>query len=91
MAHDGLEIARRFDVMAIPTLIVFSQGLPSKRLLGAKSKAQLVSELTEYIDQPDDDDQGEEIGSSIPEIALTLHHWTRYVLLRSGQTVPTRF
>jgi len=41
------DIARRFDVMSIPTLIVFKDGEPAKRLVGAKGKAQLVSEIEE--------------------------------------------
>ncbi|GIR37030.1 MAG: hypothetical protein CM15mP49_24150 [Actinomycetota bacterium] len=32
------DIARRFEVMSIPTLIVFDEGVPTKRIVGAKSK-----------------------------------------------------
>jgi len=46
---DAPDIARRFDVMSIPTLIVFKDGEPAKRLVGAKGKAQLVSEIEEYL------------------------------------------
>jgi thioredoxin 1 len=42
-------LARQFDVMSIPTLIVFSEGAPAKRLVGAKGKAQLIEELSEYL------------------------------------------
>jgi len=43
------DITRRFDVMSIPTLIVFQDGAPKKRLVGAKGKAQLLQELSEFI------------------------------------------
>jgi thioredoxin 1 len=43
------ELARRFDVMSIPTLIVFKDGVPDKRLVGAKGKGQLLAELDDYL------------------------------------------
>jgi thioredoxin 1 len=43
------DMARRFDVMSIPTLIVFQGGVAKKRLVGAKSKGQLVAELGEFL------------------------------------------
>ena len=43
------DTARRFDVLSIPTLIVFKDGQPQKRLVGAKGKAQLLQELSEFI------------------------------------------
>ena len=42
-------VARRFDVMSIPTLIVFKDGEPQKRLVGAKGKGQLLEELADYL------------------------------------------
>src|SRR6266498_1969608 len=44
---DNPAVARRFEVMAIPTLIVFKDGEPAKRLVGAKGKGQLLQELQE--------------------------------------------
>tara|TARA_B100000686_G_scaffold341225_1_gene418284 strand:- start:1048 stop:1371 length:324 start_codon:yes stop_codon:yes gene_type:complete len=41
------ELARRFEVMSIPTLIVFKESQPVKRIVGAKAKHQLLEELTE--------------------------------------------
>jgi thioredoxin 1 len=41
--------AMRFDVMSIPTLIVFKGGEVSKRLVGAKGKGQLLQDLAEYV------------------------------------------
>jgi thioredoxin 1 len=46
---DNPDIARRFDVMSIPTLIVFKDGSAQKRLIGAKGKGQLLAELEEFI------------------------------------------
>ena len=42
-------LARRFEVMSIPTLIVFNDGTPAKRFVGAKGKHQLLDELSEFL------------------------------------------
>ena len=42
-------LAQDFSVMSIPTLIVFKDGEPVKRLVGAKGKGQLLEELSEFI------------------------------------------
>ena len=47
---DNPNIARRFEVMSIPTLLVISDGEVKKRLVGAKGKPQLLEELAEFID-----------------------------------------
>ena len=46
---DNPEAARRFDVMSIPTMLVFQDGVPVKRIVGAKGKAQLLQDLAEFI------------------------------------------
>ena len=46
---DNPDTARRFDVMSIPTLLVFQDGSPVKRLVGAKGKGQLLQDLAEYV------------------------------------------
>ena len=43
------EIAMRYSVMSIPTLIVFRGGEVQKRLVGAKGKGQLLQELDEFL------------------------------------------
>ncbi|MFN8034759.1 MAG: thioredoxin [Acidimicrobiia bacterium] len=43
------EVTRRFDVMSIPTLVVFRDGAPVKRIVGAKAKSQLLHDLSEFI------------------------------------------
>lgn len=42
-------VAQRFEVMSIPTMIVFRDGKPAKRLVGAKPKAALVKDLAEFL------------------------------------------
>jgi len=46
---DHPDLARRYNVMSIPTLLVFSGGEVSKRLVGAKSKGALLRELDEFL------------------------------------------
>ena len=43
------DIAMRYNVMSIPTLLVFHQGEVRKRLVGAKGKGQLLQELNEFL------------------------------------------
>ena len=43
------DIAMRFNVMSIPTLLVFDKGEVRKRLVGAKGKGQLLQELSEFL------------------------------------------
>ena len=46
---DNPDAARRFDVMSIPTLILFQDGEPKKKLIGAKGKGQLLEELSDFL------------------------------------------
>lgn len=46
---DNPDIAMRYNVMSIPTLLVFNNGEVSKRLVGAKGKGQLLQELDEFL------------------------------------------
>ncbi len=43
------EVAMKYSVMSIPTLLVFDRGEVSKRLVGAKSKGALLQELDEFL------------------------------------------
>lgn len=43
---DNLDITRRFDVMSVPTLILFKDGEAVKRIVGAKPKGQLLQEIS---------------------------------------------
>jgi thioredoxin 1 len=42
---DNQQTAARYDVMSIPTLIVFKNGEPANRIIGALPKKRLVQEL----------------------------------------------
>ncbi|MGI9054128.1 MAG: thioredoxin [Ilumatobacteraceae bacterium] len=46
---DNPDLAMRYNVMSIPTLLVFRGGEVSKRLVGAKGKSQLLQELDEFL------------------------------------------
>ena len=43
------DIARRFEVMSIPTLILFKDGEPVKRIVGAKPKQALLDDIAAFI------------------------------------------
>lgn len=43
------QTAASLDVMSIPTLILFKDGVERKRIVGARPKHQLVAELSEYL------------------------------------------
>ena len=58
--HDGFTIgklnvdhnpqsAAAHDVMSIPTLILFQDGVEKKRIVGAAPKHRLMQELAEYV------------------------------------------
>ena len=44
------QTAMRYQVMSIPTMIVFQNGQPVKQIVGARPKAALLKELSEFID-----------------------------------------
>ncbi|MGI8794016.1 MAG: thioredoxin [Acidimicrobiales bacterium] len=46
---DAPDTARQFQVMSIPTLILFKDGEAVHRLVGARGKAQLLEELNEFL------------------------------------------
>ena len=46
---DNLDITRRYEVMSIPTMILFSNGEIKARIVGARGKAQLLQELQAYL------------------------------------------
>jgi len=47
---DAPDIAHRYDIMSIPTLLVFKDGVLKKRMIGAKGKGQLLIELAEFLE-----------------------------------------
>ena len=46
---DSPDVALRFEIMSIPTLMIFQDGVAKKRLIGAKGKQQLLQELHEFL------------------------------------------
>jgi thioredoxin 1 len=42
-------IANQFGIQAIPTIIIFKDGIPVERLVGIQSKAALVNALSKYV------------------------------------------
>ncbi len=45
--HPGL--ARRYQILSIPTLLLFHEGELQKRIVGAKGKGQLISDLAGFV------------------------------------------
>lgn len=43
------ETARDFQVVSVPTMILFKDGQPVKRIVGAKGKAALLRELSDAV------------------------------------------
>ena len=46
---ENLDTARRFDVMSIPTMILFKDGDAQLKIIGAKGKGQLLQELGAFL------------------------------------------
>ena len=46
---DNLDVTTRFDVQSIPTLILFKDGEPVARLVGARGKAALEEEIARHL------------------------------------------
>jgi thioredoxin len=42
--------AREYEIMSIPTMILFAGGEPVKQIVGAKPKAALLEDLADYLD-----------------------------------------
>jgi len=46
---DNPEVTRKYGVMSIPTLMVFSDGGERKRIVGARGKSQLLGEVEPFL------------------------------------------
>lgn len=46
---DNIRTAQRFEVMSIPTLILFKDGEAKLRIVGAKSKTALLADLEPHL------------------------------------------
>jgi thioredoxin 1 len=47
--EDNQDLAMRFQVMSIPTLILFKDGKPVHTMVGAQPRAQIAAELAQYL------------------------------------------
>ena len=43
------QIAQRYQVMSIPTMIVFDKGEVAKRMVGASGKAKILEDLADFL------------------------------------------
>jgi thioredoxin 1 len=43
------DVARRYGVLSIPTLVMFVDGVEKKRVVGFGSKRDLVAQLSEFV------------------------------------------
>jgi thioredoxin 1 len=46
---DAPGLSARFEIMALPTLIVFTDGRPVKRITAVSSRERLLAELEEFL------------------------------------------
>jgi thioredoxin 1 len=49
-ADEHPELARRYDVMSVPTFLIFSQGELRRRMVGARHRDQLLEDVREAIE-----------------------------------------
>lgn len=43
------EISRRYGILSIPSMVLFVDGVEKVRIVGARGKAAILSELTPYL------------------------------------------
>ena len=43
------DTARRFGILSIPSMLLFVDGVEKRRLVGARGKAAILGELSEYV------------------------------------------
>ena len=48
-SDDQRDLSARFEVLAVPTILLFSRGELRQRLVGARSKARLMAELDRVL------------------------------------------
>lgn len=45
---EGFDVAKRFGVMSVPTMIIFKNGEEKERLVGLRQKMQILEALRKY-------------------------------------------
>jgi thioredoxin 1 len=48
-SDDNPELSRRYDVMSVPTILVFTDGELTKRMVGARSRTRLLEEFSDLL------------------------------------------
>jgi thioredoxin 1 len=48
-ADDHPDAVARYQVLALPTMLVFRDGVPTKRLVGARSTSRLLDDLADVL------------------------------------------
>jgi thioredoxin 1 len=48
-SDENPELARRYEVMSVPTMLVFGQGALRQRMVGARSRGRLLEELAPIL------------------------------------------
>ena len=48
-SDENPDLARRYEVMSVPTIIAFSEGEIRHRMIGARSRARLLEELSDVV------------------------------------------
>lgn len=43
------EVARKYGILSIPSMLLFVNGQEAKRIVGARGKAQILAELEPYL------------------------------------------
>ncbi len=43
------EISRRYGILSIPSMVLFVDGVEKRRVVGARGKQQILSELSEFV------------------------------------------
>jgi thioredoxin 1 len=43
------DTARKYGILSIPSMLLFVDGVEKRRLIGARGKQQILSELSEFI------------------------------------------
>lgn len=46
---EEIELAQRYEISSIPTIMLFKDGVPVKSVIGAQPKHKLVKEFEEWI------------------------------------------
>jgi thioredoxin 1 len=48
-SDDNLRLGRRYDVLSVPTMLVFADGELQGRLVGARGKGRLLQDVTDLL------------------------------------------